>query len=248
MEPSAGDRPSVAGQLSAAGEVSAAGGVSAAGQPLGRSVADETDLVRRGYDELSYLYRADDARPDKYVPWIAELIARLPAGGSVLDLGCGCGVPVSRDLAAAGFAVTGADISEVQISRARRLVPAASFMVADAARLAFADSSFDAVACLYALFHLPLDAQPRLLARIGRWLRPGGWLLTVTGQEAWTGAETGWLGGQTPMWWSQADARTYRGWIEQAGLAVTEQSFVPEDDGGHALFWARRPGPAEPER
>lgn len=202
---------------------------------------DETDLVRRGYDELSYLYRADDAPAGRYAPWIAGLRSRLPPGGSVLDLGCGCGVPVARDLAASGFAVTGVDISEVQIRRAVRLVPAAVFMVADAARLAFADSSFDAVVCLYALIHMPVDLQPELLSRLGRWLRPGGWLLTVTGQEAWTGTETGWLGGQAPMWWSNADAPTYRDWIERAGLAVIEQSFVPEDDGGHALFWARRP-------
>jgi hypothetical protein len=41
--------------------------------------------------------------------------------------------------------------------------------------------------------------------------------------------------------WSQADAGTYRSWLEQAGLQVTAQEFVPEGDGGHALFWARRP-------
>jgi hypothetical protein len=43
------------------------------------------------------------------------------------------------------------------------------------------------------------------------------------------------------MWWSHADAATYRSWIEAAGLAVAEQAFVPEGDGGHALFWARKP-------
>ena len=44
------------------------------------------------------------------------------------------------------------------------------------------------------------------------------------------------------MAWSQADAATYRSWIEQAGLQVIAQEFVPEDDGGHALFWARAAG------
>jgi hypothetical protein len=91
------------------------------------------------------------------------------------------------------------------------------------------------------LFHLPLSLQPDLLQRIASWLRPSGWLLAIVGQEAWTGTEDNWLEEQTPMWWSQADASTYRRWLEQAGLEITEQAFVPEDDGGQALFWARRP-------
>jgi len=36
----------------------------------------ESDLVRRGYDALSYHYRSDDAGEDRYAPWLAELRAR----------------------------------------------------------------------------------------------------------------------------------------------------------------------------
>ena len=156
---------------------------------------DERELVRRGYDALSYHYRSDDAGEGRYAPWLAALQERLPAGGSVLDLGCGCGVPVARSLAAAGYQVTGVDISEVQIERAQRLVPAGTFIRADASEVSFPPASFDAVVSLYALIHLPLDAQPGLLRRAAGWLRPGGWLLTVTGQRAWTGTEDNWLGG-----------------------------------------------------
>jgi hypothetical protein len=56
-------------------------------------------------------------------------------------------------------------------------------------------------------------------------------------------AEDGWLGGRVPMWWSHADAATYRAWLEAAGLQVSAQDFVPEGAGGHALFWASRPAP-----
>ena len=202
---------------------------------------DESDLVRRGYDALSYHYRRDDAEEGRYAPWLAELRARVPAGGSVLDLGCGCGVPVARSLAAAGYQVTGVDISDVQIERARRLVPAGTFIRADASTVAFPAASFDAVVCLYALVHMPLAAQPGLLQRAAGWLRPGGWLLTVTGLRAWTGTEDNWLGGPATMWWSHAGADSYRAWLEQAGLRVTAQELVPGGDGGHALFWARRP-------
>jgi ubiquinone/menaquinone biosynthesis C-methylase UbiE len=200
----------------------------------------ERELVRRGYDALSYQYRSDDAGEGGYAAWLAALRERLPAGGSVLDLGCGCGVPVARSLAAAGYQVTGVDISEVQIERARRLVPAGSFIRADASEVSFPAASFDAVVSLYALVHMPLDAQQGLLRRAAGWLRPGGWLLTVTGQRAWTGTEDNWLGGPATMWWSQADAAAYRAWLADAGLEVTEQDFVPEGGSGHALFWARR--------
>jgi len=201
---------------------------------------DESDLVRRGYDALSYHYRGDDDGEGRYGPWLAALQDRLPAAGSVLDLGCGCGVPVARSLAVAGYQVTGVDISEVQIERARRLVPAGTFIRADACEVSFPAASFDAVVSLYALVHMPLGAQPGLLRRAAGWLRPGGWLLAVTGQRAWTGTQDNWLGGPATMWWSHADAATYRAWLADAGLEVTEQDFVPEGDGGHALFWARR--------
>lgn len=203
---------------------------------------DPKEIVRRGYDALSHRYRADDAGEGQYAGWLAGLAERLPPGGAVLDLGCGAGVPVARALAAAGFAVTGVDLSQVQVERARRLVPGARFLRADATQVEFPAGSFEAVVCLYTLIHLPLDEQPALLGRVADWLRPGGWLLATTGQQAWTGTEDGWLGGSATMWWSHADAATYRDWIEQAGLEVTEQGFVPEGDGGHALFWARRPG------
>jgi SAM-dependent methyltransferase len=159
-------------------------------------VVDPKDVVRRGYDALSYRYRGDTEEPEHYATWLTRLQERVPAGGAVLDLGCGCGVPLAQDLAAGGYEVIGVDLSAVQVERARRLVPAGRFLHADATQVGFPPSSFDAVVSLYALIHMPLDEQPPLLGRIGRWLRPGGWLLATTGQRTWTGTEDGWLGGR----------------------------------------------------
>jgi ubiquinone/menaquinone biosynthesis C-methylase UbiE len=201
---------------------------------------DPADLVRSGYNALSRHYRGDDDTTEQYDRWLADLLVRLPEHGHVLDIGCGCGVPVARRLTAAGHQVTGVDISDVQIERARSLVPDATFIRADAAVLDLPDESFDAVVCLYALIHMPLDQQPRLLHGIARWLRPGGWLLATTGQDAWTGTEDNWLGGPATMWWSHTDATTYLSWLHQSGLRVTDQRFIPDGDSGHALFWAQR--------
>lgn len=208
------------------------------------TVEDPKELVRRGYDSLGDRYRADDVANGSYAPWLAALRARTPPGDAVLDLGCGCGIPVARSLAQAGYRVTGVDVSWVQLRRARRLVPTARFLHADATRVAFPAEAFDAVVCLYVLVHLPLQEQPVLLRRIAGWLRPGGWLLgSGAAQGPWTVIEDGWLGGPAPMSWSHADAVTYRAWIQAAGLRVTEQEVIPEEKGGHVLFWARRPPP-----
>lgn len=202
---------------------------------------DPKETVRRGYDAISHVYRSDDADSGPYGSWADELTSRVGARGSVLDLGCGNGVPMARDLAAAGLAVTGVDFSAVQIERARRLVPAGTFRQADITAVEFPAASFDAVVCLYAIIHVPLDEQPALLARIASWLRPGGWFLATTGHGTWTGTDDDWLGGGATMWWSHADAAAYRTWIDDAGLAVEREDFVPEGNGGHALFWARKP-------
>jgi 2-polyprenyl-3-methyl-5-hydroxy-6-metoxy-1,4-benzoquinol methylase len=74
------------------------------------------ELVRRGYDSISHAYRgdtgeshADSQTSDTYRGWLAELGALLPTGSRVLDLGCGAGIPAARDLAAAGYLVTGVE-------------------------------------------------------------------------------------------------------------------------------------------
>ena len=88
--------------------------------------ADPVELVRSGYNAISGAYRSDDDPAHEYDPWLAGLLERIPGRGQVLDIGCGCGVPVARRLAAAGHQVTGVDISDVQIERARRSSPAPS--------------------------------------------------------------------------------------------------------------------------
>lgn len=137
-------------------------------------MGDPKDIVRRGYDAVSLRYDEAYGAETKYRAWLSDLGRRIPDGGTVLDLGCGSGVPVARTLAAAGCRVTGIDISEVQIRRARKRVPQAEFIHADAATATFDADSFDAVVSFYSLIHLPLAEQPPLLRRIAGWLRPGG--------------------------------------------------------------------------
>jgi SAM-dependent methyltransferase len=204
------------------------------------SMEDPKSIVRRGFDLVSRTYRADDADEGAYAEWLDLLEARVKPGSKILDLGCGCGVPVARRLAP-HYTVTGVDLSPVQIARARELVPTATFVCEDMTGLRYPEGTFGAITCLYALIHLPLAEQPALLKDVRRWLQPGGVFLATVGHSAWTGLEKDWLGvSGGDMWWSHEGADTYRRWLTEAGLKVEIESFVPEGDGGHTLMLARR--------
>jgi SAM-dependent methyltransferase len=88
-------------------------------------------VVRESYNRISRAYRGDAVSRDRgYFRWLALLTPLLQPGDPVLDLGCGCGIPVAQELACT-FRVTGVDISEVQIARVRALVPEATLLCQD---------------------------------------------------------------------------------------------------------------------
>jgi SAM-dependent methyltransferase len=204
--------------------------------------ADPKRVVRAGYDRISGAYRSDtfELEGTWYETALAALTAHLAPGGSVLDLGCGCGIPVARHLSER-FDVTGVDLSDHQIERARRLVPNARFIREDMTSVDFPDDAFDAVVSFWAIIHVPVAEQGALFDAIARWLRPGGILLITVGGSAWTGVEDDWLG--APMYWSHGDPDAYAAALADRRFAVLEEWWIPEDDGGHAAFLARAPTP-----
>ena len=196
-------------------------------------------LVRQGYNEISYDYRVNCSTSRR--PAIAASCrtwSHLKPGSRVLDLGCGYGVPVAQHLAGM-YDVTGLDISKVQIERARALVPNARFLRADMTEADFPDGAFEAVVAFFAIIHVPVEEQRALFGRIARWLTDGSCLLATVGYTAWTGTEENWHGGT--MYWSHTDAATYRAWLQDLGFAILSEQFIPEGDGGHALFLAQKP-------
>lgn len=105
---------------------------------------------------------------------------QLPAGTTVLDVGCGIGGS-SRILAKDyGFNVTGVTISPQQVKRAQELTPDgvnAQFMVNDAMSLSFPDESFDVVWSIETGPHIPdKESFAKELLRV---LKPGGVLVVA---------------------------------------------------------------------
>jgi ubiquinone/menaquinone biosynthesis C-methylase UbiE len=204
-----------------------------------------TQLVGAGYDRIAdrFLDWRDRIQGDQRARWRRELSDRLPDGARVLELGCGAGVPDAQELAAR-FRVTGVDISEQQIRRARANVPEAEFVAGDFTAIDVEPSSFHAVVSFYAFNHVPRELLPGLLSQIHGWLRPGGLLLAVFGTsdtEAWTGE---WLG--STMFFSSFPPATNRRLLAEAGFELVLDEIVtmvePEPDGAGEWQWvlARR--------
>lgn len=197
-------------------------------------------LVRQGYDRISWVYRNNEGTHlvVDYTAFLKRLIPHLPPNASVLDLGCGCGIPVSQMLVE-HFDVTGVDISPVQIQRARELIPTARFLCDDMSRITFPRHSFSAIVAFFVITHLPLHEQSLMLHKCRQWLKPGGYLMITVEHSPWTGIEEDWLEPGTRMYFSSTEVRTYESWLLEDGWVVEWKDFIPEGNDGHTLILAK---------
>ena len=173
-------------------------------------------LVQRGYDRCASAYA--ESRVREAHPELDLLSERLDDDASVLDIGCGAGVPITRRLAER-FAVTGVDISSEMIRLAQDSVRCATFIHADITSIEFADSSFDAVVAFYTLFHIPREEHRGLFHRIHDWLKPGGYVMCTLSRHSEKAYVEGDFFGET-MYWSNYGLAEYQEILTGLGFNV----------------------------
>lgn len=175
------------------------------------AVADE--YVARIYDEL------------RHKPLDRELLDRLVREaaplGPLCDVGCGPG-QVARYLRDRGAVVSGLDLSEAMLARARMQNPDLAFHHGDLRALPFPDESLGGIAAFYALVHLPRAEVTAALRELGRVLRRGGALLIAfhLGDEVIHLDE--WWGKPVSVDFTFFRTNEMAGYVRHAGLLLAE--------------------------
>jgi 2-polyprenyl-3-methyl-5-hydroxy-6-metoxy-1,4-benzoquinol methylase len=177
--------------------------------------------VESGYDLMAEKYLADrDPHDPQALTALEDMASLLPSKATVLDLGCGAGIPVTRWLARRGFIVVGVDVSARQLELARTNVPEGTFIKADMSDISFEPKSFDAVVAFHSIIHVPRTDHLDLLRGVYRWLRSEGTFLATMTVEDYEGRDEDWGGWGAPMVWSHYDGEANVAMLREAGFEI----------------------------
>jgi 2-polyprenyl-3-methyl-5-hydroxy-6-metoxy-1,4-benzoquinol methylase len=156
----------------------------------------------------------------------------LPAGASVLDIGCGYGLPITTGLVEKGLNVYAIDASATLVSRFRELFPNIPLECNAAEDSLFFGRTFDAVLAWGLIFLLQPENQRRLIAKVARVLNPNGQFLFTAPKQIceWTDN----LSGLTSFGLGQ---KAYK-----REIAANRLMFVSgdEDEGGNYYYFTRK--------
>ena len=156
---------------------------------------------------------------------VREWSKALPPASSVLDLGCGHGVPISQVLIHDGFAVFGVDASAKLIREFRERLPEAYSQCSAVEDSEFFRRTFDGVIAWGLMFLLPADVQMSLIGRVARALNPGGKFLFTSPREALTWPDA--LTGRTSI---SLGGEVYQEILRAAGLIVVGETLDEGDN------------------
>jgi len=114
--------------------------------------------------------------------WLDLFASSIPAGGHILDIGCGNGSPIAEYFLSQGFKVTGIDSSPSMIARCKDKFPNATWIVADMRELDLG-RTFDGILAWDSFFHLCQRDQRDMFALFSANAKAGTALMFNAGPE-----------------------------------------------------------------
>jgi 2-polyprenyl-3-methyl-5-hydroxy-6-metoxy-1,4-benzoquinol methylase len=156
----------------------------------------------------------------------------LPRGASILDIGCGHGVPISQALIENGYRVYGVDASPTMIAAFRERFANACAECSAVEDSDFFGRAFDGVVAWGLMFLLPADLQQLVIRKVSQALKEKGTFLFTSPRHActWTDAQTG------RQSISLGFAR-YRKLLSSEGLTITGTRL---DEGDNHYYFASK--------
>jgi cyclopropane fatty-acyl-phospholipid synthase-like methyltransferase len=138
------------------------------------------DQTQKSYDKIAteYVRNRDQFANKKYLDMLAN---NLQKGASILDVGCGAGLPVDKYLVEKGFSLSGIDISPRQIELAQKNIPEGFFEIKDMSKLQAYEYCVDAIVSFYAIFHIPREEHAALFKKFITFMPKGGYILVTMG-------------------------------------------------------------------
>lgn len=192
---------------------------------------DPADDLSTGYEAVAGEFMQRRERSSIGVATVRMWARRLPRGGSVLDLGCGSGQPISAALSDEGFLVYGIDASPSMAAACRSRLPHAHVACEAIENSRFFGRAFDGVVALGVMFLLPAGVQRDIIRRVAAALNPDGRFLFTSPAQActWTDALTGRAS-------RSLGAKDYESSLSGAGLALVG---AYKDEGRNHYYDAR---------
>lgn len=153
----------------------------------------EGDDGSNGYQEHAGEFISGRSRSDVGVAAVRAWGRTLPPGAAVLDLGCGCGVPIAQALIEDGFSVSGVDASAAMATAFRDRFPQALVACEPVEGSRFFSRTFDGAVAWGLMFLLPAEAQLEVIRNVAAVLGPGGRFLFTSPEQicTWTDNLTG---------------------------------------------------------
>ena len=199
--------------------------------------ADPAVAVAATYDRLAphWTAWADSVQPPLRMEYVADLLQYLPDGAKVVELGCATGLPVGAALADRSR-YHGVDGSAGMVAAARENVPGGSFEQADMRVVEFEGASLDAVVAFFSIVHVPREDHEALFAKIGQWLKPGGWFVgSLANRDDPGSVLEEWLN-EEPMYWSTFDAATNLNLLQAAGFEIVDSRIREQWEDGEPVY------------
>jgi SAM-dependent methyltransferase len=167
--------------------------------------------------------------------WHDRFVGLLGAGATVLDLGCGSGIPVARNLVQNALRVTGVDTSPTLIALCRERMPDQEWIVGDMRAISFA-KRFDGILGWDSYFFLEPDDQRRMFDIFAAHAGVECVLMFNTGPRF--GEAIGEYRSE-PLYHASLDASEYRSLLDRSGFAVLDHIVEDPHAGGRTIWLAR---------